>query len=262
MTKAMTARGAELHSRLRDPNHAARAFTFLELLIVLVVLGLLGLVMVPALASSRHQGARTVCNNNLRRLGAASLLYASDNRDYMAYPNWGNDRQGWLYSPSGGMPPSILTDPDRIPAGYRGGLWFPYVQDPACYLCPIDNESKYYLQRANKLSSYVMNGAVCGYGTSITVTARLTEIWNPGCYLLWAPDELKGSPPIGSFAFNDASSYPDRNEGMGRHHSPVGSDLLTVGGSVQFVPDRRFAMEQATNRWSLTWWSPFSTTGR
>src|SRR5437879_1599982 len=61
-----------------------RAFTLIELLVVVVTLAMLGALIGPALASSHDNGTRTVCFNNMRRLGMAVAMYGNENRDYMA----------------------------------------------------------------------------------------------------------------------------------------------------------------------------------
>jgi hypothetical protein len=214
---------------------------------------LLLLIFSPALANSKNHAARTICRNNLRQMADASVMYAADNVEYMALPNWGNSAAGWLYTPVNGSPPHT--------GGYKTGLWFEYVRDTNAYRCPIDLESPYYKSRANQLSSYVMNGAVCGYGMSVS-TAKITDPWSPECYLLYQPDENLGQPPIGAFAFNDASSFPDRNEGMGALHSVSTVDIVTIGGNVRSVTIARVLKEQAATSKSLAWWSPFSANGR
>ncbi len=242
--------------------HGPDAFTLIELLAVIVTGAMLAALLLPALAKSSDNGTRTVCVNNLRQLGSALLMYNGDNNDYMAYPNWGSSGAGWLFNATN----STIPDPtspqfaaDRA-AAYRPGLWFSYVQNTRTYVCPVDLESRYYAARANKLSSYVMNGAVCGYGSIFGGrTARVTDVWNPGCYLLWSPDENVNN--VGAFAFNDASSFPDRNEGPGCLHTLNGTDLLTVGGSVRFAPLQKFRAEQTATGLSLAWWSPFSSSG-
>jgi hypothetical protein len=221
---------------------------------MLGTLALLGTVFFPALARSGDHATRAVCLANLRQMGQASLMYANDNGESFPLANWGNSAAGWLYTPVNGSPPNP-------PGGCETGQWFKYVQSRQRYLCPVDMESRYYSARANKLSSYVMNGAVIGYGVS-TRPCKVTDAWSPACYLLWEPDENFGSPPAGAFAFNDASSYPDRSEGPGRLHSAIGTTVVTVGGEAQFVTFQRFQAEQNSGKKSLTWWDPASSNGR
>jgi len=58
-----------------------RAFTRVELVVVLAVLALLGLVVVPALANNRPRSERVTCANNLRQIGAAMQLWGNDHHD-------------------------------------------------------------------------------------------------------------------------------------------------------------------------------------
>src|SRR5207245_10193400 len=89
---------------------------------------------------------------------------------------------------------------------------------------PLDTRSKYYKARANKLSTYIMNGAVCGYGKLSGMgrqsSIKVTSVKRGGIvYLEWEPDENLGNPPIGAFAYNDASSFPDHNEAPRHRHA-------------------------------------------
>src|SRR5512138_3202514 len=89
----ITARHALMNIQSYDEfTHATnprRAFTLLELIVAVLMIGVLMALLFPALARSGDNGARTVCVNNLRQLGSALLMYGSDNNDLMAYPNWG-----------------------------------------------------------------------------------------------------------------------------------------------------------------------------
>ena len=60
---------------------AHHAFTLIELLVVISILVLLVALLLPALGAARERGRRTVCMANLRTLGQAITIYASDNRD-------------------------------------------------------------------------------------------------------------------------------------------------------------------------------------
>ena len=65
-----------------------RAFTLTELLVVLATLGMLTVILLPALASNRPGSTRAIqCVNSMRQLGLASGLYANDNHDRLASNN-------------------------------------------------------------------------------------------------------------------------------------------------------------------------------
>ncbi|MCE9547246.1 MAG: type II secretion system GspH family protein [Planctomycetia bacterium] len=57
--------------RLLAPRLRTRAFTLVELLIVMAVIGILVALLMPVLGSARESARATACQNNLRQIGAA-----------------------------------------------------------------------------------------------------------------------------------------------------------------------------------------------
>ena len=60
-----------------------RAFTLLELLIVVVIIATLISILLPSLSRARAQTCAVKCRANLHQIGLGLVLYSSENRDYV-----------------------------------------------------------------------------------------------------------------------------------------------------------------------------------
>jgi prepilin-type N-terminal cleavage/methylation domain-containing protein len=289
------------HRRSPSQSPVRRGFTLIELLVVIVIIAILAAMLLPALAKAKARAQNIRCVNNLKQLGLANRMYCDDFSDHLAYPNWdgGNagNPAGWLYL-VGGVPaltpggtqipdPYLQTRPYAMSAigvqAWQTGLWYKYCNNYNSYLCPVDITSKDYLippgmgtapytGRNNKLSTYVMDGAVQGFGKGANgsppgTPCKITAVYSPMCYLIWEPDEfsLKTGTPVGGFEWNDGANFPDvtKGEGIGLLHSSHGGNALALDGHVDFVTSINFnALSLDTaNVKNYLWWNPLTANG-
>ncbi|HEY3398126.1 MAG TPA: prepilin-type N-terminal cleavage/methylation domain-containing protein [Armatimonadota bacterium] len=110
-------------------------FTLIELLVVIAVIAILAALLFPVFARARAASLKSVCASNLRQIGFALDLYASDYDD--CFPNtgdpylWMGRRWRWPLQPylalSQQRDPAAPGDPNRSING-----------TPAILLCPAD----------------------------------------------------------------------------------------------------------------------------
>lgn len=71
------------------PRTTLRAFTLIELLTVIAIIGILAAIVIPTVGSVRQTAQASVCLSNVRQIALAATIYANDNRGRL--PDAGTD---------------------------------------------------------------------------------------------------------------------------------------------------------------------------
>ncbi|PYJ07728.1 MAG: hypothetical protein DME25_03150, partial [Verrucomicrobia bacterium] len=117
------------------------------------------------------------------------------------------------------------------------------------------------IYRKQRVSSYIMNGAVCGFGTYNRPKFKITQ-FNPAAYVQWEPKVNNEGGANGPYAYNsahDASQYPNDKEGIGNRHVK-GAAILGFDTRVHWISLQTFARE-ATLYPGLLWCNPANPNG-
>jgi len=159
-----------------------RAFTLVELLVVISIIGLLAGLSIPAIQKATESGRRANCTSNLKNLSQAFLVFANQNESYLPSLLYNNTTwMGFLYGAGLLQAPSAYSDnrgktilycPSACSVRKPGsGNWNTYsMNDYAGERDPSIGSQSAFGMKLNRVSSLsklalVMDGCwVGGYG--------------------------------------------------------------------------------------------------
>jgi len=211
-------------------TRAFRAFTLVELMVCIAVIGILAALLAPALAGGKARGNALACLNNLRQLSLACAMYVDDFGDRLPYNygysdiqrttsrnryyNWSSPVMSWELDP----------DNTNVVELTKGGIG-PYTGPSAgVYRCPDDrivSDIQAGAGWTERVRSISMNAMI---GNAGQFTRGGTNVNNPGYVQFFRTTQIRQAADI--FIFID--EHPDSiNDGyfLNTHHSGRWTDL-------------------------------------
>jgi prepilin-type N-terminal cleavage/methylation domain-containing protein/prepilin-type processing-associated H-X9-DG protein len=215
---------------VRENRQQCRAFTLVELLVVIAVVGILAALLLPALTTAKARSKTVACISQLKQIGVASIAFAGDNNERL---------------PAATMPNTNRTlNPLQAVSRELGSL--------RIFLCPADSEriagtNLTSLDRSNT-SYFVSYSARTDQPQSIVAGDRnITLITATPGVPGGVPGRITGAMKL--FRTNSFGWWRDMHQGKG--------NLLLADGSVHITNARKLdAQIAAQPHPSFDWYMP------
>ena len=231
------------------------AFTLVEMLVVIAVIGILASLLLPAIIGGKERAKRAACKNGIRQFSLAIHMYANDHEDQVP--------SGASNKPHDDHLPVLSTATSNSIVEYSGG-------SQRIVHCPSYRDW-FITQQAQRPFEEQEYGYVIGYNyhgghtnTPWPALSGMTGTWISPMRLaddsslvlisdmnVWSPDYGQTFAPHGKNG-SILNGEPNNPESGGVSSAEIGAAGGNVGlldGSVEWVPVRKMKIYAGSRQW-------------
>lgn len=220
-------------------SHERRAFTLIELLTVIAIIGILAAIIIPVVGRVRESARVAQCSSNIRQIGMALNLYANDHKGI--YPAPIN------YATAG-------TDGFDYAAQLVIGGYIP--RKSGLFGCPSDTKVRGNLVPADREAlSYYLVGPAMAPGSSGTNRRDLSTVTNPSRVAMAADFHVAYNEANSTGVVNYVRSGGTYNIGRADHRTYHASDkkhFVFFDGHVAFLTKQQSDSTPGHELWGST----------
>jgi prepilin-type N-terminal cleavage/methylation domain-containing protein len=223
-------------------RRSRRGFTLIELLVVIAIIAILAALLLPTLSRAKERGNRARCLSNMKQVGMAALVYASDYGDKVP-------------PASGNLLPLQLGQSDiSVDVWGQLGLSVTKTNSASVWDCPnrpgfpmYDPVYQQYLigyQYYGGITNWMNN--LGSFPSSSPVKTTLAKpTWMLAADLVAQPDAVTWSWPDDASGWSSLPAHRD-----GAANVPAGGNEVFTDGSARWIKARGIMM--FIHSWSTT----------
>jgi len=227
--------------------NSRKAFTLVELLVVIGIIALLISILLPALQKARSAALKSACLSNQRQLVMACIIYAQENKGSLPpSPVDMNASLTWecYFDPAAGFP--IMTGPGYADNWFSLGHLFHkrLIKNPQAFYCPEQRNGLFTYPDGWENSGLYMSAGVKCIGYHYRVFGQFI----PGMDADYVNEcrsmrmgKMKGGRAL--IADFSASHY---FRDIWPHQKPLGLNVAYSDGHAEFVEIQKRDFDQAT----------------